>query len=246
MKKLLLSICLSGLLASIFSCNPNNNNNPNPIASDSLSGVFISTHVKSDSVLINTGFADNEEAICFFFAIPGDTASITLVDSVAVNNFPLEVVPDQNGVNTAYYAVDSFSNLMNMTSTCNWHVYGSNGIPSFTYNFPVPYPSFTSVLPDTITKTAGITFHITAINADSLVIGIAGDSLGGYIYKAFAPSSTSQSFTATEINSLVPSSSFGIKSLMQIFVYKSTKQTFNGKNFSFTKVYDYYNPVWIQ
>jgi hypothetical protein len=224
--QILSAICL--IAVAVTSCDPNNNNNnPTPIAPDSISGYLGSQHIIVDSNIFYPA-GDIEQAFAMFYSNPGSMTRV-LVDSVHINGQPMDVDTD-----SLIYFDAGFFPPLNMSTTCSWQVFGNSVVPSFSYNYPVPYPSFTGVLPDTISKTTGVTFNLTFTGADSLFIAIP-DSFGSYIVRTFSASSTSQHFTAADIASTMMSSGGLSNTLYTVSVFKSTQQVIGNKKFMFSK-----------
>jgi hypothetical protein len=200
---------------------------------DSISGYLTCEHIIHDSTFWLEEF-DGENATAYFKKNPVDSAT-TLVDSVSINGFEMEVDGDNLGYLTG-------NENLSLDASAIWHVVGNSYIPSFTYNHSVSYPTITAILPDTIDKTTGLTFNINITGADSFAISIP-DSLGMYVSKIFSATSTSQSFSSSELASLKAGA---VNAEYSIEAVKSTPATFGGKKFLFTKITQRIHWAWIK
>ena len=223
---------LLGLSAMITGCS--RPGTPSPAAG--YDGAFICSHVSSDSIFNLFKIDSAFDALALFTNTPGGTVPV-FVDSVTINNLPMEIDGDSVG----YIATDFQGNL-NFSAGAQWKVYGANGIPSFTYNDQTPYPKYLT-LPDTISPAAGYTFPINATVApgvDSLVVEIEAGTTAAI--KGANSTSSGLNFTPAELSALVP----GDSTLMVLHAFSLNPQTISGKNFAFMKTRVYYKQLIIK
>lgn len=236
MKYIVTGIAICGLICFASSCKKDKENKT---TSTSVSGFLISQHVIIDSSVIFIGPADEQDADATFLSDPAIPFSFTLVDSVFVNGSPLEVDGDSVGFIGPENEVD-------MNGTCNWRVKGNSFIPDFSFNFPVNYPGMAGTHLDTVDRTNGTTFHYSFTDADSVVIQIASTQTGQTVDKTFPGNSTSQQFTAAELQAVVPSSQVGFPNIYTVHAMRSTEQDFGGKTFRFSKVLSQTHSAWMK
>ena len=235
MKHITSMFVLCSFISILSSCKKDKENKT---TSDAASGLLLSQHVIGDTS-IPFGPIDEQDAYAFFLSNPADPNSHTLVDSVLVNNFPLEIDADSIG----FLELEE----VDMSSACNWRVVGNSNIPGFTFNFPVSYPAISGNHVDTIAKGNGVTFHYSFTDADSVVIQIASTQTGQTIDKTFPGNSTSQQFTASELQQLLLSSQAGnFKRLYTVNAMRSTNQPLAGRTFTFTKLTTSSHMTWVR
>lgn len=183
----------------------------------------------------------SENAYAWFFDSTSGSFNYVQVDSVSVNGEQLELNDDTASMVYlgGYY--------QNMNTNCNWNVAGSSVIPSFTYNYTTPYPSFSGVLPDSMDKTAGVTFNLQLNATDSVIIQIWGDntSSNGMVTKTFPPNQTSFSFSPAEVENISTSDFYNANNTIVITTFNHTVQTFSGNTFYFCKTSEYAGGIWV-
>lgn len=217
---------------------------PNEDNSEKVTGTFTSILALNDaSAVINPNTYFETASVKFLRSVQDNV--IISADSVLVNELLLNKQTD----NTHYLSVAD-NPLLNMRDSCYWRVADTSydEIPSFTYNFKSPYPSILGKVPDTVIRAKGFRMNIQIAEADSVVIGITGDTLNneGFITKTVPPAINNYGFTYEEIKSLRPSAMIGSRQQLVIQAYKTTVQQFEGRYFRFTKLFIYTAGVWVK
>ncbi len=195
----------------LFSCK-GKDEDLNPTPAGLISG-YLSAARQLDIDSPATKYTESAQA--FFVLHPGDTMRIT-VDSVRLNGYTL---PLDNG--TKLYK--AASNLQ-LDKTCNWQVWSTTNISTFTYNFAMPYPGYTYKMPDTIDRSKGLNIQVPTGADSSTITLISNQRLTGS-YKG-----TTGSFSAGELSSF----NAGMATL-EVSGYARSTVAFGGKNFLFTK-----------
>lgn len=251
MKKQFLFFLSIAAATVFYSCNKTENltsngtDGPKNDFSDDLSGQFLSRYYFFDSTYpSNPGFSEAQDAEVRFVKSRQQN-TLLLADKVFVNSLEMQKDPGN------FHTLNSGSNL-DMKDSCLWRVESTSvpEIPSFSYNFRMPFPSIKASVPDTIVKKDGITLQIQVAGADSLVIGISGDSTNfeGYIYKSFLPQqgSFNCTFTAKEIGKIRRSEYVGASQAVVVVAYKRAITTVQNKHMSFTKISSHLAGVWVK
>lgn len=235
MKSTTLIFILASAIIFYGSCNTNTTTTPTPVAG--ISGYFISEKGYIPVQLGGTGDSTwGENGYAFFSSTPGDTV-LVLADSVYLNGYPTEE-------DSLYYfsmVPGGTGQMLQMNNSATWQVWGTNGVPSFTYNFTSPYPTLPldPALPDTIDHNAGFTMPLPT-SADSVTITVAGNA--GQALKHLSGSATTVSFSASELAGI----GVAQEGLIQIDAGKYTTQTFSGKDYLFIKTAQKIKIVWLK
>lgn len=139
------------------------------------------------------------------------------------------------------YYMDTTFTIFN--SPLAWSVSGGNGFPAFTYTYTGTRPTYTgwSTLQDTIKLNQNTVINLTGITgADEISIHVTGGS--GGVSKVVSGTTTSVSFTTSELSAMTPSSS----SSLFIYCTKSSIVGIGGKNFNFKVEYLLYKSIVTQ
>lgn len=187
----------------------------------------------------------DESAVAHFVRSVQENAPI-FADTVYING----LVTKKNLTDTFHYLFLADEAALSMRDSCRWEVADTTHpeIPSFKYNFRMPYPSVLGKISDTVTRATGFNMNIKVAEADSIVIAISGDTLNnnGFIVKTVSPAVNIYGFTSDEIKSIRPSSVSGVKQQFIIQAYKTTVQEFEGRYFRFTKHSIFSGKVWVK
>ena len=94
-----------------------------------------------------------------------------------------------------------------------------------------------------------MTFSIHVAGADSLVIGINGDSsnFDGYLYKSFIPNQNGNNYTFSvkDYSKIRRSDYFGAKQAIKIIAFSKAIQDIKGNYMTFMKETTFYGGIWI-
>jgi hypothetical protein len=222
MKRLITPLILLAAILAYVSCKPADDLNPTP--TDLISGYLVSTRVLD---IDSPATKYTEQAQALFFKHPGDTTIRETVDSVRVNGFRLLM----DNTSKVYRT----SGKLEMNTDCSWQVYSATNVPSITYNFSTPFPTFTYALPDTVDRTNGTTVSLP-LGMDSATISISANNLVKSSYKG-AGGFLSPTML-TNINTGA--------AMLEVSGFKATTQAFGGKDFRFIKQITRIKPVWVK
>jgi hypothetical protein len=219
--KYTLPLLLLPAILAFASCKSNDNQNPTP--TNLLSGYLaVSRQLDLDSPA--TKYTEQAWAAFFMhpYEFPSDSMHI-LVDSVRINttNATLDNAPKLYRASGALLA----------NTNCNWQVWSSSNIASFSYNFTTPYPSYTYKMPDTIDRSKDFSIQMPSGSDSSSVTLSANVSLF----------SNNGSFSMTDLGTLDAG-----PATLEVIGNKRTVQAFGGKNFRFSKQTVKTKPVWLK
>lgn len=178
-----------------------------------------------------------------------DNGSTVTLDSSVIASFfqsPMDVFPPtfiQAGNvslndSVLYFNTEAYENAtpINLSQSLKWSVSGSGTITAFTHSYIPSYPKYTggNLLPDTCTKSSGITLNISGLsNLQNYIFVSISQGSSAYLSKQLSGSGTVV-FTASELSSFTTNSSFHLE-----IVFQNTKtETLGGVIHSFN------NNVW--
>lgn len=207
------------------SCKSGDNSNPTP--TNLLSGYLtVARQLDLDSPATKY----TEQAWAAFFMHPYEQPSDTMhivVDSVRIN-----------GINTA---IDNTTKTykaagaLQADNNCIWQVWSGTNIATFSYNFNTPYPSYTAAMPDTVDRSNGLSVALPK-GQDSATILLSSNASLMNSFKG-----ASGGYSAAELATF----DAGMATL-EVTGYKTSLQTFGGKNFLFTKRTTKTKAVWLK
>jgi hypothetical protein len=153
------------------------------------------------------------------------TTNYVRVDSISLNNIFFKF-------NNFYYVDSAY--LVSNLPPLNWHVVGSNGIPSFDYTNTTVMPSYLGYtsFPDSLDHTQNITISLSGISNATKFLFVICDLAGHSVYKDLNISAASVTFSAAELSVLAPGQGY-----MYVNVKNETPQSFGGKKFRFDNFY---------
>jgi hypothetical protein len=158
--------------------------------------------------------------------VSGD--AIITVDSIYLNEQLLHSFKDAYG-DHMYYQYDF--NLMPLEQ--KWQIYGANSIPTFTFsaNLKNPVADF-SLVPDNLSKNLVKSFRINGVeNITGGYVSIFSSEGSGYNVSVILREGSNEICFPEEQLKLVIAG----KATIQIFIENITTQTFDNKNFAFSK-----------
>ncbi|MBX2904698.1 MAG: hypothetical protein KF744_01580 [Taibaiella sp.] len=174
-----------------------------------------------------------ENALASFFSATGST---TMVDggAVSVNSVTLEKQTNNSYFKTATVGMTP-SDLSFDGGHSNWSVGGAGSIPGFTYDYNSTFPEYSGTVPETITRSSGLTITLGSnlSGADSVIIFIAKDDKS--ITRTYAGSASSATISAADLAALPAVTDK--TAILEIVPYKIKMQTISGKSFAFVKEY---------
>lgn len=254
MKKLAIifaSVCIA-FAASISSCKKDTTNvtttptvtpTPTTTATPTAPAPTVS-NVDGAMVSLKLDFAYNaggfpvsittENALATFFASTGSTGTMVDAGTVSVNSIALEKQTNNSYYKTATVGMTPTS-LSFGTTTSSWSVGGAGSVAAFTYNHSVTFPNYTGTMPDTVTRSSGITVTFTGkvSNADSIIVMIAAGSTS--ILRTYPGTAASATISAADLGALpVVSDNTGI---IEVVPYRVTLKMEGTKNYAFIKQY---------
>jgi hypothetical protein len=230
--KSLLILCV---VLSIFSCKKKDTATkeeptPTPPAATptatAFSGIFSSgTNTNSVSGLVYTLTSANAYFSSKTVSTIDQTSSIRM-SRVSLNNDSLTF----SSVNQQYIA----TNTINLASE-SWVVAGANGIPSFTYINTNPHPSFDLVggVPNTISKSAGVTFNFNNVSNISsngfMTLTDGSGTTKGTFFTSIKSGNNSIIISPTILSAMITTTN----ALVNIYVSNSKVANISGKDFQF-------------
>ena len=251
MKKQALLFLGLATLSMIYSCKKDDDSVTNegtiPVKEDhseKATGFLVSTLTINDATdLLNPNSYFEEATATFVRSIQENTP--VLADTVYINSLGML---DASGNIHSLTVADNFE--LNTRDTCNWTVVDTTHpeIPSFKFNYRVPYPSILGKIPDTVIRSKGINLPIQIAGADSVIMAIDGDTLnnGGFKIKTLAPPLANYTFAYEDVKSIRPSKQDGLRRRIIIQAYKTTVIPFDGIYMRFTKVYRFNASFWVK
>ncbi len=241
--KILPTILMIALTISINSCKKDdssaspstsggNGSAPSPQVGN-VDGALVS--LETDVTTIAGGFPftiTTETGVATFFASTGNNSSFINAGTVSVNTFPLDKQSNNSYVKSA--TVGQTPASLNFSSqSSNWIVSGAGAVPAISYNHNSNFPSFTGIVPTSITRANGLTISLGSdVNdADSVIVFITKGSVS--ITRTFAGTAASAVISASTLSSLpvVTDNS----ALIEVIPYSIHLQSFGGKNYAFVK-----------
>ncbi len=160
------------------------------------------------------------------------TGSNTFVDvgAVTLNSYNLDKQSNNSYLKAAF--IGGTPSTLDLDNGANWSVAGANGVAGFSYNHTGSFPSFTGTLPNSLTRSSGITVPMTGLSgADSVYICVA--TTGKTIVKGFAGNSSSISLSAAELQDL-PAVTDNT-AYLEVIPVKFSTQSINSKQYVFIK-----------
>ncbi len=252
MKKHVLFFLSLAAITTLYSCNKDDvsksfgSEQPKTDNTDKVIGQFTSRYVFYDATYPSfPGFASTQEAEARFMRTR-QQGVLVLADTASVNSLMM-----QNDPANFHTLTDQIDPNLNMKDSCIWRVRSTSvpEIPSFDFSFRAPFPVVNAKFPDTISKTQNLTFSIHVAGADSLVIGINGDSsnFDGYLYKSFIPNQNGNNYTFSvkDYSKIRRSDYFGAKQAIKIIAYSKAIQDIKGNYMTFMKETTFYGGIWI-
>lgn len=181
------------------------------------------------------------------------TSTTTLVDAgaVNVNSNSLEKQSNNAYITNPGFSATNYDNIsLDFNTGSNWNVAGSGSVTAFSYNYTASFPSYSGLsgLPETITKSSGLTINIGSSNADSIYVAIISgntSSSTGTVIKRYGPSAGNVTISSADLAPLVATGTDGI-AYLEILPFRYTIQSFNTKNYAFVKLAAYVKNVKIQ
>ncbi|MBS1645000.1 MAG: hypothetical protein JST21_18780 [Bacteroidetes bacterium] len=213
------------MLVPIFSQSCSKANEPSPPDDASFVGQF--TIIKTSIAPWDT--VNNEIAAAHFFNAPVSAAGIN-AGTVSLNGKLLEL----QGIPDTSYSLGSTN--FHLSDSTVWQVSGGGGIAAFSYNYNTPFPTFSTPLPDTISK-SGWNYNFSATDADSIVITFRYPE----VVKHLGGSSSSVSFSTADLAGLQENS----RVLLEISVFSTHYETINGNYCAFMKEDRKDNYLWV-
>jgi len=186
----------------------------------------------------NVGLYSNTASAIFF--------SKKNAGTILVNNIALDTLLQTYSANNFRYLNIGITDndTISYLSDDKWSVSGANGIPAISYDYTGNFPSFTGVLPRTITAANGLSIKFDGSNsfgADSAFIAVCNASANygppdfGISYSKMV---SANSGTATIDNYVLQAYGAGTggTSYVEVFLVKYTIKTFGSKQFAFLKM----------
>jgi hypothetical protein len=219
MRKILLLVFSTWILASCYTKHHYPIKTTSGNLMDSLSGVLTS---EKNIVITKDTTIFSESANAYFHNHPKDSAYLQ-VGSVIVN------------YDTLNFILNHYEKQLSGTDTgANWQVFsGFSTIPSFSYSFFNPYPSYYIVPPDTIHISQGFSFPCMFVNTDSVDVMLGFDTLGNAFHKTLKPTDTVFALSKSQLSKLSP-----VGAALFFSLHKYTIKTYNYKHFAFFKNYN--------
>lgn len=184
----------------------------------------VRTKISVNTPVIGTVSYDIGLAVAAFGSTSANFAAGTFTDAGAITSNTKTLTKQSNNAyiyqlgTTDYEGIDYSSNV-------SWTVAGAGSIPAITKNLGNVFPTFPTITSGTtITKTSPFTItHDAVSGADSILYVITTGSTT--LKKTLGGSSTSCTFTASELSALSASTS----ALIQVNAYNATFEILSGK-----------------
>ncbi|MEO6830739.1 MAG: hypothetical protein ABI378_00840 [Chitinophagaceae bacterium] len=213
------------MLVPIFSQSCSKANEPSPPENASYGGEFFI--IKSSTAPWDT--VNNQIAGAYFIDTLQGPVGIN-VGSVSLN----DKLMDLQGASNPIYGLSGED--FHISDSTVWHVSGGGGVSAFSYNDLAPFPTFSTLLPDTISK-SGWSYTFSATNADSIVVTFRYPEVA----KSLVGSSSSVSFSAGDLAGLQEDT----RVLLEISTYSTHYETINGKYYAFIKEVRKDSYLWV-
>jgi hypothetical protein len=257
MKKLtIISIAACVAMASMFSsCKKSSSTKttptptPTPTSStptptpSNVDGALVSLKLDAITVAAGTPYAVTSEiGAASFFSATGSNTSYVDAGTVSVNSNALDKQTNNTYTKTATIG-QTPSDLGYSTNNSNWSVGGAGSVPAFTHNDNATFPTFTGTVPDSITRSAGVTVALTGnVNAaDSVILFVVQGSTT--IMRTVTGSAASVSIAASDLSGLAVVTDKS--AIIEVIPYHVSTSTQGSKTYAFIKEYAYVKTINI-
>ncbi len=200
----------------------------------SVDGVLVSLRVDMNTVTAGYPITlTTENAVASFFTSTGAT---TFVDAgtVSVNSINLEKQTNYTYYKTATTGMTPSDMGFNSTNS-SWSVGGAGSVPAFNYDHNVPFPKFTGTIPETVTRSSGLSISVGGdiSNADSIILFMVKDTVS--LIRTFSGNATSISLSASDLTAFPAVTDKS--AILEIVPYRVTMKAQGSKNYAFIKEY---------
>jgi hypothetical protein len=174
-----------------------------------------------------------ENAVASFFTSTGAT---TFVDAgtVSVNSINLEKQTNYTYYKTATTGMTPADMGFNSTNS-SWNISGAGSVPAFNYDHNVPFPKFTGTIPETVSRSSGLSISVggNISNADSIILFMVKDSVS--LIRTFSGNATSISLSASDLSAFPAVTDKS--AILEVVPYRVTLKAQGTKTYAFIKEY---------
>jgi len=200
----------------------------------SVDGVLVSLRIDMNTVTAGYPITlTTENAVASFYTATGAT---TFADAgtVSVNSINLEKQTNNTYYKTATTGMTPADMGFNSTNS-SWSVGGAGSVPAFTYSHNVPFPTFSGTIPESVTRTSGLSISLgsTVSNADSIILFMVKDSVT--LTRTFAGTATSISVSAADLAAFPAVTDKS--AMLEIVPYRVVLKMQGTKKYAFIKEY---------
>jgi len=206
---------------------------PTP-ATGSVDGLLLSLMLDVNTTTAGYNVkVKTENAMASFFPATGSSTMI-YGGAVSVNSISLDTTANNSYFKTATVGMTP-SDLDFEGGHANWSIGGAGSVPAFTYNYNSTFPEYTGTVPESITRSSGLTISLGSniSGADSVIIFIAKGSTS--LTRTFAGSASSATISASDLAAFPAVTDK--TAILEIVPYKLTTRTQSGKTYAFVKEY---------
>ncbi len=259
-QQIISALAFAAVVVAASSCNKNDSVKTTPKTNDTtvtpttsspsapspsvgnVDGAFVSLQVATATT--TAGYTVNvtvESALATVFSATG---SSTYVDAGAISVNSHSLTKQSNNSYLATVTPGMTTTDLGFSSGSNWSIAGAGSVAGFTYNHTVTFPDFSGTIPESVTRSSGVTvtFSGTITNADSVIVMVAQGS--NSVLKTFAGTATSGTLTSSDLSVLAAVTDKS--AIMEVVPYRVTKTTQGTKTYAFIKEHAFTKSINIQ